>query len=87
MRVQIIKEVATGDPKETGNWELCFQWCLYVYDDGTNQHGYRYIWRRGTDGSLQPARGQARLPSINIARELMEKAVVAGWGNYDADQL
>lgn len=84
MRVQVINEVRSGNPTNTNNWELCFQWCLYVYDDGTSQNGYRFIWRR-SDGSLQPARGQARIPSIKRAMELMEIAKTEGWGDYDAD--
>ncbi len=80
MRVQIINEVMTGDPKVTSKWELAFQWCLYVYDDGTSQNGYRFIWRQ-PNGSLQPARGQARLPSIPVAMQLMNNAISQGWGN------
>ncbi len=83
MRVQVIKETMTADPKLTKNWELCFQWCLYVYDDGSTENGYRFIWRR-SDGSLQPARGQARLPSIPQAIRLMADAMEQGWGNNTA---
>ena len=83
MRVQVIKEVMTGNPMITKEWELCLQWCLYVYDDGTNENGYRFIWRR-PDGSLQPARGQARIPSLEQAEELMKKAKSDGWGKYKA---
>jgi hypothetical protein len=43
------------------------------------EEGYRYIWRR-PDGSLQAARGQARIPSIKVARQLMKEAEEAGWG-------
>ena len=83
MRVQIIKEETTGDAKITKKWELCFQWCLYVNDDGSSYHGYRFIWRRPETGALQPARGQARIPSIKMAEELMGKAKEAGWGDYE----
>jgi hypothetical protein len=75
-RVQVIQEVWHGSESD---WRLCFQWCRYIYGDGTMEEGYRFIWRR-PDGSLQAARGQARLPSIDIARELMDKAVDEGWG-------
>lgn len=75
-RVQVIAEVAEGS---NGAWRLCFQWCRYIYADGTMQEGYRFIWRR-PDGSLQAARGQARIPSIKVARELMQHAEAAGWG-------
>ena len=82
MRVQVIKEVMTGNPKVSNQWELCFQWCLYVYDDGSSENDYRFIWRR-PDGSLQPARGQARIPSLKHATDLMELAKSEGWGDYD----
>ena len=78
-RVQVINEVVNGDPND---WRLCFQWCRYIYGNGEMQEGYRFIWRRPS-GSLQAARGQARIPSINIARELIEAAEAAGWGNNE----
>jgi hypothetical protein len=74
----VLNEV-TGDP--VNDSQLCFQWCRYVYLDGALEEGYRFIWRR-PDGSLQAARGQARIPSIEIARKLMDKAVAEGWGNH-----
>jgi hypothetical protein len=77
-RVQIKNEVSTG--KDTGKPELCFQWVQYVYDNGNSEFGYRFIWRRGN--RLQPARGQARLPSIKVIEELIQKAKDAGWGNH-----
>ena len=42
-------------------------------------YGYRFIWRT-PEGKLQPARGQARIPSIKIAKELMDYAIAEGWG-------
>ena len=77
-RVQVIHETATG--QNTGQWELSFQWCQYVYDDGSSEYGYRFIWRRD-NGSLQPARGQARLPSIQVIEDLISNAKAQGWGN------
>ena len=62
-----------------GDWQLFLQWVLYVYEDGTSENGYRYIWRR-PDGSLQPARGQARIPSLRVAQDLMARATQEGWG-------
>lgn len=41
----------------------------------------RFIWLR-PDGNLQAARGQARIPSLSVARELMKAAEQAGWGNH-----
>jgi len=43
--------------------------------------------RSGPFSALQPARGQARLPSLKIAQELMAKAKAQGWGNYDAEVI
>jgi hypothetical protein len=62
-----------------GDWALWFQWCRYDLDDGI-QYGYRFIWKR-KDGSLQAARGQARIPTIADARELLKNAEAAGWGD------
>lgn len=81
-RVQVIHEAAPD--KTDGQWSLVFQWCLYVYDDGNSENGYRFIWRR-PDGSLQPARGQARIPSLADAERLMQVARQEGWGELSAD--
>ena len=74
--IKIIKEVTN---EEAGGWKLYFQWCEYIYDDGSeNQFGYRFIWKR-PDGSLQAARGQARIPSLKDMNDLIERATYAGW--------
>lgn len=73
--VKIIEEVQNGS---IGHWSLCFQLCEYYYDDGSSETGYRFIWRR-PDGSLQAARGQARLPNLQSIHELMALAAKAGW--------
>lgn len=82
-RVQVVNEATR---QMAVGYTLCFQWCRYFYDDGSLEYGYRFIWRR-EDGSLQAARGQARIPSIRVAQELMQEASAAGWGNYDGDQM
>lgn len=89
MRVQVRREVIEGNSDDINAWRLCFQWCLYAYDDGTSEFGYRFIWRHpiSEGGGLQPARGQARIPSIRRARALMDRAFNEGWGDYDADQM
>jgi len=81
-RVQVIKQVEEGYGDE---WVLLLQWCLYVYDDGNSERGYRFIWRR-PDGRLQAARGQARIPSLKVAKALIDEAEKAGWGSFDADE-
>ena len=74
-RVHVINSI---EEKQTSGWTLCFQWCLYMYDDKSQDTGYRFIWKR-PDGALQAARGQARLPNIEIITRLLEAAKKAGW--------
>jgi len=76
--VAVIHNVETA----IGDWTLCFQFCRYNYDNGEWEEGYRFIPRR-PDGSLQPARGQARIPSLRILRLLIDLAIAAGWGHDD----
>jgi hypothetical protein len=73
--VEIRNEVIDS---EAENWVLCFHECTYHYDDGTAEDGYRFIWRR-PDGSLQAARGQARIPDAATLYRLIDDAVRAGW--------
>lgn len=60
--VKVIKE--TRKYNELGKWDLAFQYCEYCYDDGSSENGYRFIWIT-PEGHLQPARGQARIPSTS----------------------
>lgn len=83
-RVVVLNE--TKQKVVDGKWRLCLQWCLYSYSDGTQEYGFRYIWRKG-DGKLQAARGQARIPSLKIAKELMDEAIADGWGNNEDPDL
>ena len=83
-RVNVLREVRTGD---VGDWQLCFHWCRYLLDEGEIQYGYRFVWRRKEDGSIQAARGQARIPNLSVAKDLMESAAKAGWGDRDGDEL
>ena len=67
---------------KSGGWQLCFQYGIYCYDDDREpERGYRFIWKR-PDDTLQPARGQARIPSIADMFELLAKAVREGWDLY-----
>jgi len=74
-QVEVIHEVSKGDDD---NWKLCFQWVRYVYDDESNETGYRFIWRR-SNNTLQAARGQARIPNASILFELLGLAAQDGW--------
>ena len=65
-------------------WRLCLQWGRYIHGDGRMETGYRFIWRR-PDGRLQAARGQARIPTLKLARILMDEAGRRGWGDYAGD--
>jgi hypothetical protein len=67
-----------------GDWTLCFQYCRYQFADH-EQEGYRFIWKT-PQGRLQPARGQARIPSIAVALELIAQAMHSGWGNKNGDR-
>lgn len=69
--VKIHKQVPTT--LKPDSWNLCFQKVTYNYDDGEMEDGYRFIWRR-PDGSLQAARGQARIESYEQMMELIEMA-------------
>lgn len=74
--VVIHHEVRNG---VRGEWQLCFQWVTYTYDSGApSEQGYRFIWRR-PNGTLQPARGQARIPSAADLFELLRRAAGEGW--------
>ena len=88
-RVQVINETTQDTNPEPGDWTLWFQWCRYFYDNGTMEFGYRFIWKRPQTegGSLQAARGQARIPSIAVLEGLVARARAAGWGDYNADDF
>jgi hypothetical protein len=76
-RVKVLEEVKL--PPTANQYELCLQWCRYVYDDGVVEDGYRFVWRR-PDGTIQGARGQARIPSLSMVNHLVSMANDAGWG-------
>ncbi len=78
-RVVVLFET---EKEYNSKWTLCFQYCRYLYGDGKQDMGYRFIWKT-PEGKLQPARGQARIPSVKDAIELIEKAKEEGWGNYE----
>jgi hypothetical protein len=80
VRVQVVEEVKLKKPQYDG-WVLCLQWCRYLYDDGKMELGFRFIWRRPPSGSLQPARGQARITTLEDAETLIAMARNKGWGN------
>ena len=74
-RVHVIDSVFKEYPSK---WKLCFQWCLYDYENGKSDKGFRFIWKT-PEGKLQAARGQARIPDIDAIHELTEQAKKAGW--------
>lgn len=79
-RVKVLHEVPKNNLLNENQWNLCFQHVRYEYSDGSEQEGYRFIWRR-PNGNMQGARGQARIPSISKLLELVSMAMADGWGN------
>ena len=76
-RIEILNEVP--DKQENAEeWVLYFQKCIYHYDDGNLDNGFRFIWRK-PDGNLQAARGQARIPEPQALYNLIDEAVTRGW--------
>lgn len=88
-RVQVINETTLDANPPPTDWTLWFQWCRYLYDGGEMEYGYRFIWKRpqSEGGSLQAARGQARIPSVAVLEQLAAKARTLGWGDYNADNI
>ena len=41
-RVHVIDSVFKEYPSK---WKLCFQWCLYDYENGKSDKGFRFIWK------------------------------------------
>ena len=74
--VNIYRQVPEN--AKSGEWTLCFQKVSYHYDDGSTQDGFRFIWRR-PDGSLQAARGQARIESYEQMMALINQAKEDGF--------
>jgi len=78
-KVKIHNKVSLYDDNPTqSDWNLWFQSVTYHYDDGTSEDGYRFIWTR-PNKSLQPARGQARIPSKEDLYKLLAKAEDTTW--------
>ena len=73
--VEIHDEVEGG---RADTWRLSFHRVTYHYDDGSNDEGYRFMWRR-PDNTLQAARGQARIPDAATLNRLLDAARAAGW--------
>lgn len=79
--VTIEKEVPHRT-KMDDDWTLHFQKVVYHHGDGTTQKGFRFIWRR-PDGSLQAARGQARIPGKEDLMSLIAQAEEQGFFDYE----
>lgn len=79
-RVDVLKEARHPQQLDDG-WVLCLQWVRYVHPSPEAEElGYRFIWRR-PNGSLQAARGQARIGSLADVELLMRMARDEGWGD------
>jgi hypothetical protein len=81
-RVVIREEIRQPEACD-GQWCLASQKVRYIYADGSLEDGYRFIWYR-PDGSLQAARGQARIPSLAEALWFLQQSVERGWNADEA---
>ena len=61
-------------------WTLHFQKVVYHYEHDEPEEGFRFIWRR-PNGSLQAARGQARIPGRKELMDLIDQADKEGLFN------
>ena len=51
--------------------KLCLQKCMYHYDSGIMEQGYRFI-RRSPDGKCHLYQGQTCIPTTAMARKLLD---------------
>lgn len=75
-KIKILKEVPKT--KIPNAWNLCFQKCIYTYDQKADEEGFRFIWK-DEKGNLRPQRGQARIPSNLELQNLLNEAMKDGW--------
>ena len=73
--VEVICEVSCaiediGEYGEAGT-ELWLQKCVFHYDSGIVEQGYRFI-RRSPKSGVHPSRGQTCIPTIAMARKLLD---------------
>lgn len=81
-----VEVLRSYPPYVEGEWQLHLQLCRYhEHEGGLRDHkdGYRFIWTR-PDNSLQAARGQARIESLQYVFELIQHSYKEGWGHYEA---
>ncbi len=81
-RVKVEEQIKAEKLKS--GWVLCFQWCTYKYEDESEEHGYRFIYR-DNNNKLRPQRGQARIPNLKMAQRLIDKAIKEGWGTHEGE--
>ena len=81
--VEIHREIQA--PPEPNGWVLCFHEATWHFPHHT-EHGYRFMWRYPW-GDLQPARGQARLPSLARIQWFLDEARRQGWGDVDTAMI
>lgn len=76
---EVHSPIETIYEKDQG-FELYLQKGVFHYPSGITEIGYRFI-RRKPNGKLQLALNQACIPSLSMARELIDEAQKVGWGN------
>jgi len=75
--IEVLNEVSANNPNADG-CDLYFQHVIYHYDNGTQEDGYRFIYRNN-EGNLLPHKGQARISNKKELLNLINLAVDAGW--------
>jgi len=73
--IEILDEI---DPGPRGSWRLTFQRGRWHFGGGRIDDGYRFMFRRDDD-SLQAARGQALISTLDQAQDLINQARDLGW--------
>ena len=86
-RVEVLSEVAMVDPSPGDSWNLALQWCRHISGEGDSpSYGYRLVWR-DENGILRSGAGQARLHSLALIRDLLQKAEAKGWKDPEATSV
>ena len=68
-RFHVLKEVTNEmDDGDT----LCLQQGIYDYENQTGDVGFRFIRRETKSWNLKAQRGQARIPTLDMLRELLD---------------
>ena len=71
MKTQVVVHYSVEKKLKSGKM-ICLQDCTWMYSDGSTESGFRFI-RKSVDGKLLAHRGQACIPKIKIASDLINE--------------